>query len=423
MSALFAGIDLGTSGCRIVVIDEARQIQANQQIRYAASQQQTPRLWWDSVKKLLGDLPVSIKNRLQSIAIDGTSGTLLLTDAAGKPVSSTLMYHDMRASEEAQVIKSVLPKDSGAQGVASSLARLLWLLKHEAPDTADHALHQADYILGKLGNRFSYSDQNNCLKLGYDSRINGWPDALRGLGFPLSLLPRVVPAGTMIQQIDRQLAGELGLPGTLQLVAGTTDSIAAFIASGASKTGEAVTSLGSTLVVKLVSDKPVFAPEFGVYSHRLGDHWLVGGASNSGGKVLAQFFSSRQMQTMMAQLNPDKATGLDYYPLPEPGERFPFADAAKQARLTPRPDSDVLFFQAMLEGIANIESLAYQRLAELGAPALTSVRSVGGGSKNHAWTQIRQNRLKTVMIKPVQSEAAYGSALLALQGFTQGKDK
>ena len=174
-------------------------------------------------------------------------------------------------------------------------------------------------------------------------------------------------------------------------------------------------------MLKLISDKPVFAPEFGVYSHRLGDYWLVGGASNSGGKVLAQFFSSRQMHTMTAQLNPDKATGLDYYPLPAQGERFPFADAAKQAQLTPRPDSDVLFFQGMLEGIASIEALAYQRLAELGAPALTSVRSVGGGSQNPAWTQIRQHRLKTVMIKPVQSEAAYGSALLALQGFTQGK--
>ncbi len=414
---MFAGIDLGTSGCRIVAIDQARNIQADAQIRYPQNQAQSPQLWWQSVKHLLLDLPVSIKQRLQSIAVDGTSGTLLLTDAAGNPVSSALMYHDMRALEEARQVKHLLPKDSGAQGVASSLARLLWLLKHETPNRAVHALHQADYILGKLGNHFGFSDQNNCLKLGYDAINRCWPDQISQFGFPLSLLPEVVPAGTITHAIDQQLATELGLPERLQLVAGTTDSIAAFIASGASQIGEAVTSLGSTLVLKLISDKPVFAPEYGVYSHKLGDHWLVGGASNSGGKVLSHYFSNTQLDSMTARLKPNELTGLDYYPLAGQGERFPFADASKQPQLTPRSDSDVLFFQGMLEGIAAIEALGYQRLAELGAPKVTSVRSVGGGSDNDAWTQIRKHYLKVDMIKPVQTEAAYGSAVLALDGF------
>lgn len=417
MKKLFAGIDLGTSGCRIVVIDEDGKIQANASIRYAKNHPQSPQLWWQSVKQLLLDLPEPIKNRLQSIAVDGTSGTLLLTDDVGNPVSSVLMYHDMRATEEAQLIKQIMPQQSGAQGVASSLARLLWLLKHEAPSRAVHALHQADYILGKLGNHFGRSDQNNCLKLGYDAVNNCWPDQISQFGFNLSLLPEVVPAGTITHAIDQQLATELGLPEHLQLVAGTTDSIAAFIASGASQIGEAVTSLGSTLVLKLISDKPVFAPEYGVYSHKLGDHWLVGGASNSGGKVLSHYFSNTQLDSMTAQLKPNELTGLDYYPLTGQGERFPFADAAKQPQLTPRPDSDVLFFQGMLEGIASIESLGYQRLAELGAPKVTSVRSVGGGSDNDAWTQIRKHYLKVDMVKPAQTEAAYGSAVLALEGF------
>jgi sugar (pentulose or hexulose) kinase len=63
---------------------------------------------------------------------------------------------------------------------------------------------------------------------------------------------------------------------------GTTDSIAAFLASGANKAGQAVTSLGSTLAIKLISKVPVDDSEKGIYSHRLDDTWLVGGASNVG---------------------------------------------------------------------------------------------------------------------------------------------
>ena len=56
------------------------------------------------------------------------------------------------------------------------------------------------------------------------------------------------------------------------LCAGTTDSIAAFLASGASGVGDAVTSLGSTLAIKLLSERPVDDSRYGVYSHRLGTH-------------------------------------------------------------------------------------------------------------------------------------------------------
>ena len=77
------------------------------------------------------------------------------------------------------------------------------------------------------------------------------------------------------------------------ICAGTTDGVASFIATRAAAPGDAVTSLGTTLVLKLLSDKPIFAPAQGVYSHRLGDRWLAGGASNTGGGALLAHFSCR----------------------------------------------------------------------------------------------------------------------------------
>ncbi|MDH5184977.1 MAG: FGGY-family carbohydrate kinase, partial [Gammaproteobacteria bacterium] len=103
----------------------------------------------------------------------------------------------------------------------------------------------------------------------------------------------------------------------------------------------------------------------------------------------------------------------DYYPLSVSGERFPVKDADYPPRLSPRPDSDIVFFQAILEGIADIERQAYRLLQRLGAPYPKRIISLGGGARNTAWTTIRENKLSANVVTAKQTEAAYGAALLA----------
>ena len=198
--------------------------------------------------------------------------------------------------------------------------------------------------------------------------------------------------------------------------AGTTDSIAAFIASGASRPGEAVTSLGTTLVLKLLSENRVEDPASGVYSHRFGKLWLAGGASNSGSGVLRQFFSNAQLAALSEQIDPGKPSALDYYPLTKPGERFPVNDPGLAPRMAPRPDSDVIFLQGLLEGIARIEATGYKRLQELGASPPQRILTAGGGASNLIWQSIRQNALGLPVSPSFQTEAAYGTAMLAMKG-------
>ena len=113
-------------------------------------------------------------------------------------------------------------------------------------------------------------------------------------------------------------------------------------------------------------------------------------------------------------MKPDKPTGLHFYPLARPGERFPINDPHLAPRLTPRPADEAEFFQAVLEGIAEIEALAYRRLRELGAPALTSVRSVGGGAANLGWARIRQRLVGAPFEAALSQEACVGTARLLL---------
>ncbi|APZ43284.1 FGGY-family carbohydrate kinase [Acidihalobacter ferrooxydans] len=420
---VYLGVDVGTSGARALAIDTAGTVRGSAHIALPAptctdngGQQQAPELWWRALLAVLRQLADALPPALEpkALALDGTSGTLLLTDRNGYPLHPALLYADRRAAAQARRIAAVAPAQSGAHGATSALAKLLWL-REQGLAHAAHALHQSDWLLGRLGAPWGVSDENNALKLGYDPVARAWPQWLGELDVPPDMLPQVYEPGTPVGLLNGELAAHLGLPDSLTLVAGTTDSVAAFIATGARTPGDGVTSLGSTLALKLVSSRPVFAPEMGIYSHRLGHLWLAGGASNTGGAVLRAHFSDAEIARFSLAIDPHAPTGLDYYPLSRPGERFPVADPDLPPRLTPRPADRKTFFQALLEGIAAVEKLGYARLGEAGADTLQSVRSVGGGAVNTAWTTLRAHTLGVPMSPATHSAAAYGAAVLARQ--------
>ncbi len=423
---LFLGIDLGTSGCRAIVIDNNRQVQAQASTSIPAPLQQgvaieqDPLLWWNAVCRVLHSLQTKIPmQNIRAIAIDGTSGTLLAVDKYGVPLNNALMYNDARSIEEALLIKKLAPSSSGAHGASSSLAKFLWMQRNNRLKNAECVLHQADWIAGKLMDTFRFSDENNALKLGFNPLIGSWPDWTSQLNIDQNLLPEIVPRGTNVKVVSRKAVKDFNFNYKTQVVTGTTDSVAATLATGVHKLGDAVTSLGSTLVLKVLTQTPISAPEYGVYSHRMENLWLTGGASNTGGAVLKKHFTIGQMGEMTQKIDPANPTDLNYYPLLCMGERFPVNDPNKKPDLIPRPESDALFFQGILEGIARIEKEGYELLAKLGAPYPTSIRSTGGGADNPIWTQIRSNMLGVPMIKAAQNEAAFGAALLAFRASSQ----
>ena len=417
---LYIGIDFGTTGCRAIAVDAGGTVKAEMSAPIAAPVRnndqvtQDPTVWWKAISGCLQNLLKQIDPaRVRALAVDGTSGTLLLSDDKGNPLTPAIMYNDRRAVEQADKISALAGADSGAQGASSSLAKLLWLHEHKLDKRAYHALHQSDWISGRLTGRYGHSDYNNCLKLGFDAEKMAWPKWVNKLGLNVALLPEVHVPGELLGTVSADIAKNFGLPADTQVLAGTTDGVAAFLAAGATEPGHAVTVLGTTLVLKLLSDKPVFSLEHGVYSHRLGKHWLAGGASNSGGAVLLQYFKVAQMQEMTPLLDPENFTELDYYPLPDIGERFPINNPEMMPRLEPLPGNSITFFQGMLEGIARIEAQGYELLEKLGAPAITTVYTAGGGARNPAWERLRERILRVKMEKARSGHAAYGSALLA----------
>lgn len=413
--AVALGIDLGTSGVRAAALAADGMLVDMAAFPFpSASAGRQPAIWWAGVQACLAELSTRLSfATIEGVAVDGTSGTVVALDASGQPVGEALMYNDPCPDLVIiEKIASEAPVNSPARGATSALACAIYLSRQTG---VDKVVHQADWILMKLGLPAAISDENNALKTGYDLVNERWPDWLEACGMDVGLLPVVKRAGAPLFQVGA-VGQALGLPSPCLYHAGTTDGCASFLATGASSIGDGVTALGSTLVIKLASANPIDAADYGIYSHRILDFWLAGGASNSGGAVISSFFDGERLKAMTPLLQPDRPTGLDYYPLNKSGERFPVNDPTYPPRLEPRPADDIMFFQAMLEGITSIEKSGYGRLVELGGPQLQSVRTVGGGAANPAWAKMREKALGVPLLAARSAEAAVGTASLALAG-------
>lgn len=413
MAKAWLGIDFGTSGARAIAIGERDEVLAHS--RYEFSGAPSAPLWRSALYELIGQIPFPIRRCLSGIAVDGTSASVLLCNRDGEALAAPLLYNDARATAQAAHLAAIAPAGDSAIGATSGLAKLLWLTGQRTDSEAAVFLHQADWIGFQLHGRLGVSDYHNALKSGGDAESLDYPPWVKQLP-QAALLPRIVAPGSAIAPVTARIAHHFALPRECLVRAGTTDNIAAFLAAGARAPGEAVTSLGSTLVVKLLSQARVESAEHGIYSHRFGNCWLAGGASNSGGAVLRTYFDDARLASLSAKIVPERPSGLDYYPLNGAGERFPVDDPDLAPRLAPRPEDDVRFLQGMLEGIAHIEAQGYRLLETLGATPLCGVFTAGGGARNRAWTEIRRRALGVPVSAAPHAEAAYGTALLAKYG-------
>lgn len=422
--AFFLGIDFGTTGTRAAVIDDEARIVL--QVSYAFVQSKLAAgatNWQTALFCLIEQIPAELRRKIKAIAIDGTSSTVLLCDAAGMPLDAPLLYNDARGVAVMDKLRAIAPPNHTVLSATSSLAKLFWWEQERGTRREGRGerlevryfLHQADWLAFLLHGQLGISDYHNALKLGYDVENLRYPDWLTNLPlFPL--LPKVVVPGTPVAAVTAEMRSRFGLRQDCMVCAGTTDSIAAFLASGALEPGQAVTSLGSTLVLKLLSHTRVEDARYGIYSHRLGDLWLTGGASNTGGAVLRQFFTDAELESFSDRIDPEMESQFDYYPLLQPGDRFPINDPNLSPRLEPRPENSVEFLHGLLESMARIEARGYELLQQLGATRLSRVYTAGGGAKNPVWSKMRKRYLQVPVVTPVHMEATYGAAVLAMRG-------
>lgn len=444
----WVGIDLGTQSVRVLAVDDDGRTLAAASRRLSSHREgrrheQDPESWWSSVADALAEVCAALAGPVGGVATCSTSGTLLLADRSGRPLTPGVMYDDGRAQgavdRVAEAGRDVWDRLGYRMQASWALPKLVHLLTEVGGSLPRGArvLHQGDVIAERLVGSPVATDSSQALKTGVDLETLQWPaEVLDRLGVSGALLPEVVLPGTVLGTVCPAAAERTGLPVGTAVVAGMTDGCAAQLGAGALAPGEWNSVLGTTLVLKGVTAGLLRDPSGAVYSHRAPHQgvagtplWLPGGASSTGAGTVSALFPDADLARLTAAAAELLARGEApvAYPLSGRGERFPFVapaaegfvlhdgavlGLAEHAALAGAPAS----FAGVLQGIALLERLCFDLLSLLGATVDASVALTGGGSRNRLWNQLRCDVLGVGARIPANAEPALGMAVLAAAG-------
>jgi len=402
----YGGLDFGTSGARISIINLHRELVYSNSVPYLYSFK-NPNSWINACEELLDSLPIEVKSNLNKLAISGTSGTLIALNLKGAPIGDAIPY-DQVCNKHNVLLESLALGEDHLRTPYSGLAKALTLINKYGTNIL--LRHQSDWITGWFIKDWTHGEEGNNLKLGWDLKKQSWPKSYLDTSWQ-KCLPQIIKSGEIIGQVNYDLAKRFKLNKRLILISGTTDSNASLIAANLGKQ-DGLTVLGTTIVIKKIIDKPI--KEQGITTHKVSGDWICGGASNAGCGILSKFFSDLEINELSRQINPSKSTSLNLLPLNSKGERFPINNPNLEPILGPRPVSDSLYLHALFEGLARIELKGWEKLSTLTGSLPKKIITTGGGSKNPQWRKIRE-KIINIPIVSCNKTSSFGAALLAIQ--------
>jgi xylulokinase len=453
---IYLGLDVGTSGLKVVAVDGERGgVVASATRDYPLS---TPRPGW--AEQDAGDFSAAAFEALAEIAralgpraahvralgLTGQMHTAVLLDDADVPVRPAILWCDTRTTAECEAIRARLGDDGLARTVGNpalegfTLPKLLWVRSHE-PDAfarARRVLMPKDFVALRLTGVAVADASDASGTLCFDPASRRWSDEVIGaFALPRSLFP---PAGESTEPtgvLSPEAARATGLPATTIVVRGGADNAAGAVGLGVVRAGRAMASIGTSGVVLAHTDRYVAPPSMRLHSfcHAVpGRYYLMGVMLAAGGalrwyrdvlcddeRLAAELARTDPYQiiTDAASTSRPGAGGVVFLPYLM-GERTPHADARARGAfvgMTARTTKADLS-RAVLEGITFglCDSLDLMRAEGAGA-VVDQIRLTGGGARSAFWRQLMADVFGTNVALTTSTEGpAFGAALLAAVG-------
>lgn len=433
---MYIGIDLGTSGIKAVLVDEAETVRAShtEPLEIARPHpgwsEQVPEDWWQATLRALDRIAASHPAEMAAVRGIGLSGQMhgaVLLDAAGNPLRPAILWNDTRSERECRELEEAFPELRQIAGNPAmpgfTAPKLLWVRKHE-PDifgrTATVLLPKA-YVRYRLTGEMieDMSDASGTLWLDVGARA--WSEAaLAATGLTLGQMPRLVegsePAGRLIEELSHRW----GMTSAPVLAGGAGDNAAGAVGLGAIRPGSAFLSLGTSGVLWATTDRFRPNPEATVHAfcHALPGLWhqmgvtLSAAASLSWWSAVTQEKESSLLQALPEVPSaPSAVTFLPYLS----GERTPHNDGKIRGAFlglaadTSRAD----LTQAVLEGVAFSFRDCLDALRSAGT-TITEADVIGGGSRSSTWITILASVLGITLHRLADGEhgGAFGAARL-----------
>lgn len=423
---VYLGVDLGTQSVRLMAVgaDGAVKACASQplaSVRDGVRHEQDPEQWWSAVVHCARSVMAELGSgrTVNGIAVDATSGTILLIDDRLRPLTPALMYDDGRAGKQADQVNeagcALWSTLSYRMQASWALPKLLWLSQSGTVGNHARLAHQNDFVNARLAGRRLATDFSTALKTGADLIGRQWPwQIFESLSLDAGLFPPLVLPGTQIGEVCAPAAELTGIPAGTRIFAGMTDGCAAQMASGATTVGSWNSVIGTTIVVKGVTAQLIHDPLGVVYSHVSPQQmWLPGGASSAGAGVIAQQFPAAGLESLNAAAQAMSPSSAVVYPLAGKGERYPFTAPDATGFVIGQAQSTAEMYLAVLQGIAFVERLAFDALRKLGAPVDGVFTISGGATRSEALNRIRASVMQKTARLPAVAESVFGAAMLA----------
>lgn len=426
VSAVVIGIDVGTSGVRAVAATAEGGVRAEVRAPLAdlpvaaPAHEQDANAWWHALCRTTQELVHKLRTEggrdaIRGVAVTSTSGSLVLADSEGRPLRAAILYDDGRAGAVASELNRQLADEQAHVNTSFSLAKALWVRQQEPGvwERVSHIMHPADWLSARLTGDFGFCDYSNALKLGYDHENHAWAQSVQAAGIPASLLPQIVAPGDQVGVVSARASEQSGLNVGLPVLASASDGLASLIGSGASEPGDANTTLGTTLVWKVLATS---VPRLGqgMYCHHLPNKLRVpGAASNTGPGSLriedAGVTAAEMDQRAAAHL----PASIQCYLLRGRGERFPFLSPQATTFFDGHAASLEESYAAQLQSLACVERWGYERLEACGVTVAGRVFSAGSAADSPVLSQLRANLLNRTALRCAHPTAAFGAAILA----------
>jgi xylulokinase len=429
---LALAVDLGSSALKIGIVSLTGEVVAFRRAPLeterssAGAATQDASNWWQTIRTLAREvIGEADRRRVVAIACTGQWASTIPVDGTGEPVGPCLMWLDTRGAEHTRRAlggplvgydpRALLTWVRRTAGIPSShggdpVSHILHL-EHDEPRTAAAArwyLEPVDY----LGMRFTgratathasmsaawLTDNRHLDRLEYD------PLLLRKAGIDRAKLPPLLPTGSIIGPVRPEVANELGLDASVQVVTGTPDLHSAALGSGAAEPGQAHMTISTTSWISLPTARKktdalrsiATVPGFD------GRGYLVANNHEAAGLCLRWLSdalpadpkpSFEMLTSQAAHARPGSGDVL-FTPWIA-GERSPVDDRNARGgwhNLSVTTGGAELV-RAVLEGVAYNGRWLHEAVERFARTRLDHVRMFGGGALSDLWCQIHADVL------------------------------
>lgn len=437
---MYLGLDLGTSGLKALLLDDAHRVVATHGEPLAAQSpqplwsEQSPEEWWAATDAALQGLRVAQPQAMAAVRAIGLSGQMhgaVTLDGDGRVLRPAILWNDGRSGAACAALEAAVPDLRAVTGNIAmpgfTAPKLWWLREHEPAlfRRVRTVLLPKDWLRFRLtGERVSeMSDASGTLWLDVGRRR--WcGELLAACGLGAEHMPRLVEGSAVSGTLHPALARRWGLPLHIPVAGGGGDNAASAVGVGAVEPGRGFVSLGTSGVIFLSSDRFRPNPRSAVHAfcHALPQTWhqmtvMLGAASAlSWARQRLGFASEQDLLVRVAALPVgERARAPIFLPYLN-GERTPHNNPHAQGVLFGlRAEHDAAHIgYAVIEGVAF--GLRDGWASMQAAPGEVEALSlVGGGARSSLWAQLIADVLDVALVVHESSEAgaALGAARLA----------